>query len=80
LGRGVGLRILYINSLRPSDTTILHFNSLAELSCHSSDLSHTDDRARPGKNGRGADWLWRWPAWTGPARHSRTPGFRLSKV
>jgi hypothetical protein len=32
--------------------------------------SHTDDRARPGKNGRGADWLWRWPAGAGWARES----------
>jgi hypothetical protein len=32
--------------------------------------SQTDDRARPGKNGRGADWLWRWPAWAGWARES----------
>jgi hypothetical protein len=36
----------------------------------SSGPSQTDDRARPGKNGRGADWLWRWPAWAGWARES----------
>ncbi len=36
----------------------------------SSGPSQTDDRARPGKNWRGADWLWRWPAWAGWARES----------
>jgi hypothetical protein len=36
----------------------------------SSGPSRTDDRARPGKNGRGADWLWRWPAGAGWARES----------